>query len=115
MSKGLYANIHAKRKRIKQGSNEKMRKVGTKGAPTASSFKKAAGSKSGSSGTVTMLINSLNFLVGHTISSKDILHLGGREGDFIILPAGVTITGTSTQNMTMIVSIVEFNDVIQGG
>lgn len=70
---------------------------------------------SGSSGTVTMLINSLNFLAGHTISSKDILHLGGREGDFIILPAGATITGTSTQNMTMIVSIVEFNDVIQGG
>tara|TARA_R110002167_G_scaffold195138_3_gene397877 strand:- start:102 stop:245 length:144 start_codon:yes stop_codon:yes gene_type:complete len=42
MSKGLYANIHAKRKRIKQGSNEKMRKAGTKGAPTASNFKKAA-------------------------------------------------------------------------
>jgi hypothetical protein len=42
MSKGLYANIHAKRKRIKQGSNEKMRKVGAKGAPTASNFKKAA-------------------------------------------------------------------------
>ena len=33
--KGLYANIHAKRKRIKQGSGEKMRKVGSKGAPTA--------------------------------------------------------------------------------
>ena len=40
--KGLYANIHAKRKRIKSGSNEKMRKPGTKGAPKASAFKKAA-------------------------------------------------------------------------
>ena len=40
--KGLYANIHAKRKRIKDGSNEKMRKPGTKGAPKASAFKKAA-------------------------------------------------------------------------
>ena len=39
---GLYANIHAKRKRIKAGSKEKMRKVGTKGAPTASQFKRAA-------------------------------------------------------------------------
>ena len=39
---GLYANIHAKRKRIKKGSNEKMRKPGTKGAPTAKAFKKAA-------------------------------------------------------------------------
>ena len=32
--KGLYANIHAKRKRIKAGYKEKMRKPGTKGAPT---------------------------------------------------------------------------------
>jgi len=42
MSKGLYANIHAKRKRIKAGSGEKMRKPGTKGAPTKTAFKKAA-------------------------------------------------------------------------
>jgi hypothetical protein len=40
--KGLYANIHAKRKRIKAGSKEKMRKKGAKGAPTASNFKRAA-------------------------------------------------------------------------
>ena len=32
--KGLYANIHAKKKRIKAGSGEKMRKKGAKGAPT---------------------------------------------------------------------------------
>ena len=37
--KGLYANIHAKRKRIAKGSNEQMRKVGAKGAPTAKAFK----------------------------------------------------------------------------
>jgi hypothetical protein len=41
-SKGLYANIHAKRKRIKEGSKEKMRKPGAKGAPTAKAFKQAA-------------------------------------------------------------------------
>ena len=41
MSKGLYANIHAKRKRIKAGSKEKMRKVGSRGAPTANAFKRA--------------------------------------------------------------------------
>jgi len=40
--KGLYANIHAKRKRIKAGSGETMRKPGSKGAPTAKAFKKAA-------------------------------------------------------------------------
>mgnify|MGYP003345658139 CR=1 FL=1 len=39
---GLYANINAKRKRIKAGSGEHMRKPGTKGAPTAESFKKSA-------------------------------------------------------------------------
>jgi len=38
----LYKNIHAKRKRIKAGSGESMRKPGTRGAPTAKSFKKAA-------------------------------------------------------------------------
>jgi cysteine sulfinate desulfinase/cysteine desulfurase-like protein len=40
--RGLYSNIAAKRKRIAAGSNEKMRKPGTKGAPTAAAFKAAA-------------------------------------------------------------------------
>jgi len=39
---GLYANIHAKRKRIASGSGEKMRSAGSKGAPTAKQFKQAA-------------------------------------------------------------------------
>ena len=39
---GLYANIHAKRERIAEGSGEKMRKPGTEGAPTAKAFKEAA-------------------------------------------------------------------------
>ena len=39
---GLYANIAAKKKRIAAGSGEKMRKVGSKGAPTAAAFKAAA-------------------------------------------------------------------------
>lgn len=43
MSKpGLYANIHAKRERIKNGSGEKMRKPGTEGAPSAKDFKESA-------------------------------------------------------------------------
>ena len=40
--RGLYANIHAKRKRIKGGSKEKMRKAGSKGAPTDKAFKQSA-------------------------------------------------------------------------
>ena len=39
---GLYANIHAKRARIKAGSGESMRKPGTKGAPTSANFTRAA-------------------------------------------------------------------------
>jgi len=39
---GLCANIHAKRKRIAAGSGETMRKVGSKGAPTAKAFKESA-------------------------------------------------------------------------
>ena len=42
MAKGLYANIHAKRKRIAAGSGERMRKAGSRGAPTAKQFRRAA-------------------------------------------------------------------------
>jgi hypothetical protein len=41
MKQGLYANIHAKRERIEAGSKEKMRKPGSKGAPSAADFKKS--------------------------------------------------------------------------
>jgi len=39
---GLYANINAKRQRIAEGSGEKMRRVGSEGAPTAKDFKESA-------------------------------------------------------------------------
>ena len=35
---GLYANVNAKRKRIAKGSGEKMRKPGSKGAPSNQDF-----------------------------------------------------------------------------
>ena len=40
--RGLYANIAAKKRRIKAGSGESMRKPGSKGAPTAKAFKESA-------------------------------------------------------------------------
>ena len=40
-SPGLWANIHAKHKRIDAGSGEKMRKKGAKGAPTEESIRKS--------------------------------------------------------------------------
>ena len=42
MARGLYSNIHAKRRRIAAGSGETMRRPGSRGAPTAKAFKKAA-------------------------------------------------------------------------
>ena len=42
MSHSLYHNIELKRKRIKAGSGEKMRKPGEEGAPSADNFKEAA-------------------------------------------------------------------------
>ena len=43
----LWANIHAKRARIKSGSGEKMRTPGSKGAPTNKALKKSAMKKGG--------------------------------------------------------------------
>ena len=42
VKRGLYANIHAKRKRIAAGSGERMRKAGAKGAPTSKAFKQSS-------------------------------------------------------------------------
>jgi len=42
MKPGLYANIAAKRARIAAGSGERMRKPGSKGAPTAKAFRQSA-------------------------------------------------------------------------
>jgi len=39
---GLYDNINAKRERISEGSGEKMRRIGSKGAPTAEAFRESA-------------------------------------------------------------------------
>lgn len=39
---GLYANIHAKQERIKNGSGERMNKVGSKAAPSAKDFADSA-------------------------------------------------------------------------
>ena len=41
MKPGLYANIHAKRRRIAKGSGERMRTPGSKGAPTAAAFRRS--------------------------------------------------------------------------
>ena len=54
--KGLYANIHEKRERIAEGSGEKMRRVGSKGAPTADAFKQSAKTVKKKEGGVSLAI-----------------------------------------------------------
>ena len=56
MKKGLYANIHAKRERIAEGSGEKMRRVGSKGAPTAEAFKESARTAKMKDGGVSLAV-----------------------------------------------------------
>jgi hypothetical protein len=63
--KGLYANIHAKRERIKKGSGERMRQPGSEGAPTEKDFKDA--SKTVKEGTDMMEKN-----ISHGMSVSDI-------------------------------------------
>ena len=53
---GLYANIHAKRERIAEGSGEKMRKVGSAGAPTAQAFKQSAKTAKMKEGGVSLAV-----------------------------------------------------------
>jgi hypothetical protein len=52
---GLYANLHAKQKRIAEGSGERMRKPGSKGAPTAEAFRESAKTKKMADGGVASL------------------------------------------------------------
>lgn len=56
MAKGLYANIQAKRKRIAEGSDERMRKPGSKGAPTAEAFKESAKTAKMKKGGVSLAV-----------------------------------------------------------
>lgn len=53
---GLYANIHAKQERIAHGSGEKMRKPGSKGAPTAEAFKESAKTAKMKEGGVSLAV-----------------------------------------------------------
>lgn len=56
VKKGLYANIHAKRERIAHGSKERMRKVGSTGAPTHQDFVESAKTAKASGGNVSLSV-----------------------------------------------------------
>ena len=63
---GLYDNINAKRERISEGSGEKMRRVGSKGAPTAGDFKQSAKTAKLKDGGVSLAVGR-----GEKLSTKN--------------------------------------------
>ena len=56
MKQGLYENIHRKRERIAKGSGEKMRRVGSEGAPTSEAFKQSARTAKMKDGGVSLAV-----------------------------------------------------------
>jgi hypothetical protein len=70
---------------------------------------------SGSNGTVTVnyydasTSSSLAILDGYTISAKDFFQIGGEFNEFIYMNEGDYIEASSTQSMTMLVSVIENN------
>ena len=70
---------------------------------------------SGSNGTIDMSVNGLVLLEDYSVSAKDFKDIGGNENTFVFINSGQTITASATQSMTLIVSIIEHNDIIQGG
>lgn len=70
---------------------------------------------SGSNGTLDMSVNGFQLLNDYAVSAKDFLGIGGTSNSFVILEAGQTITASATQSMTLVVSVIEYNDIIQGG
>jgi len=70
---------------------------------------------SGSNGTIDMSVNGLQLLNDYAVSAKDFLDIGGTSNSFVIIEAGQTITASATQSMALVVSLIEYNDIIQGG
>jgi len=76
---------------------------------------------SGSNGTVDVKFYdssasaTLSVLEDYTISSKDFLQVGGEVNAFIMMEQGDKIQASSTQTMSLLVSFIEENAIIQGG
>ena len=76
---------------------------------------------SGSNGTVDVKFYdssataTLSVLEDYTISAKDFLQVGGEVNAFIMMEAGDKIQASATQDMTILVSVIEENAIIQGG
>lgn len=76
---------------------------------------------SGSNGTVEVNFYdasesaTLPVLSGYTISAKDFFQIGEKFNSFIRMEAGDKVTASSTQTMTLLMSVIEEDNVVQGG
>jgi len=76
---------------------------------------------SGSNGTVEVDYynaeqdSTFSILEGYTITAKDLFQIGGTINAFIMMREGDSISAFATQQMTMLVSLIEENNIIQGG
>lgn len=75
---------------------------GSNGAFTISYYNKAA--------DATLL-----FFSDHVLSAKDFFQIGGAQNEFIVMYEGDYIQMSSTQDMSAVVSIIEFDDIVKGG
>lgn len=57
----------------------------------------------------------LPVLDGYTVTAKQYFQIGGDYNSFITLEAGDKISAVSTQGMTVLISVIEENAIIQGG
>ena len=98
--RGLWDNIHAKRKRIKAGSGERMRKPGSEGAPTADSLKAAAESVEAHFDMIEEFIEELSIL--HNLDSEYIWEMLDELTDEELLEYAVDAKGhkSSTGGLT---------------
>ena len=93
--RGLYSNIHAKRKRIAAGSGEKMRKPGAKGAPTSTAFKQAEKTAMKKGGKVTKKLSD---------KQKKLLKLHSKSHE---TPEGKKVKGHSSKHMNAMKVMME--------
>jgi hypothetical protein len=98
--RGLWDNIHAKRKRIKNGSGERMRKPGSKGAPTADALKAAAESVEAQFDLIEEVVEELAML--HNLDSESVWEQFEQLSDEELLEYAVDAKGhkSSTGGLT---------------
>ena len=76
---------------------------------------------SGSNGTVELdfydasASATLSILDGYAISSKEFFQIGGPVNAFIMMGEGDSISASASQAMTLLISVIESNDIILGG